>query len=357
METSINRRVESGMERFIFRLGWMPACAGMTNMDSMKKQKTNTAALLKSARAVIAREVEGLEAVSDALNGDFIALVEKIASLKGRVIISGMGKSGHIARKIAATFASTGTPAHFVHPSEASHGDLGMITADDLVFCLSNSGETHELRDIIAYTRRFNIPLAALVRREGSLLVDAADIAVVLPAIPEASPTGAPTTSTTMMLAYGDALAMALLEYKGFTKDDFGVFHPGGKLGTQFLRVESLMHRGSELPLVKPDAAMEKALITMTAKRFGCAGVVGASGKLEGVITDGDLRRHMSSKLMGKKARDVMTKKPITIEPQMLAAEALGIMNSKSITCLFVVDKGKPVGILHIHDLLRAGVM
>lgn len=328
-----------------------------TDMKPQRTSKANTAALLKAARACIGREIEGLEAVSDALDDKFVALVEKIASLKGRVIISGMGKSGHIARKIAATLASTGTPALFVHPSEASHGDLGMITQDDLVLCLSNSGETHELRDVIAYTRRFSIPLAALVRREQSLLVDAADIAIVLPAIPEASPTGAPTTSTTMMLAYGDALAMALLELKGFTKEDFGKYHPGGKLGTQFLNVDKLMHRGSELPLVKPDVTMEKALLTMTAKRFGCAGVVGSSGKLEGVITDGDLRRHMSGKLTSKKARDVMTKDPVTARPSMLAAEALGIMNSKSITCLFVVEKGKPVGILHIHDLLRAGVM
>lgn len=321
------------------------------------KPKADAAQLLKRAREVIAREVEGLEAVSAALDDTFLALVEKIAALKGRVIISGMGKSGHIARKIAATLASTGTPAYFVHPSEASHGDLGMITADDLVMCLSNSGETHELRDIIAYTRRFSIPLVALVRRETSVLVDAADIAIVLPAIPEASPTGAPTTSTTMMLAYGDALAMALLELKGFNKDDFGIYHPGGKLGTQFIRVESLMHQGEELPLVNTDTPMTKALITMTAKRFGCAGVLDEKGALVGVITDGDLRRHMGADLMGQHAASVMSSHAITIAPQSLAAEALGIMNAKSITCLFVVEAGKPVGILHIHDCLRAGVM
>ncbi len=315
------------------------------------------AAILASARAVIAREVEGLEAVATALDAQFIALVEKIAGLKGRVIISGMGKSGHIARKIAATLASTGTPAHFVHPSEASHGDLGMITPDDLVICLSNSGETHELRDVIAYTRRFAIPLVAMVRRAESMLVESADIAIVLPEVPEASPVGAPTTSTTMMLAYGDALAVALLEYKGFSKNDFGVYHPGGKLGSQFTRVSALMHGAAELPLVSDTSPMREVLLTMTAKRFGCAGVTNSKGEMLGMVTDGDLRRHMGEGLMHQTAAEVMTKNPVTITPNQLAAEALGIMNSKSITCLFVVEDKKPVGILHIHDCLRAGVM
>lgn len=327
-------------------------------MKQVKQPKSSDAArLLASAREVLAREVEGLKAVSETLDGSFIELVEKIASLKGRVIVSGMGKSGHIARKIAATLTSTGTPAHFVHPSEASHGDLGVITADDLVMCLSNSGETHELRDIIAYTRRFSIPLVALVRRDASVLADAADIAIVLPPIPEASPTGAPTTSTTMMVAFGDALAVALMEKKGFTRDDFGIYHPGGKLGTQFLRVSALMHAGKELPVVKPADKMQDVLIVMTAKRFGSAAVVDAKGELAGIITDGDLRRHMSPKLTAMTAKEVMTKNPITVTPEMLAAEALGIMNGKSITALFVLEGRKPVGILHVHDILRAGVM
>ena len=312
---------------------------------------------LAAARAVIAREVEGLEAVASALDAQFVALVERIAALKGRVIISGMGKSGHIARKIAATLASTGTPAFFVHPSEASHGDLGMITPDDLVLCLSNSGETQELRDVIAYTRRFAIPLVALVRRAESMLVEAADIAIVLPEVPEASPIGAPTTSTTMMLGVGDALAVALLERKGFSKNDFGVYHPGGKLGSQFTRVSALMHTGDELPLVGTETPMRDVLLTMTAKRFGCAGVVDAGGIMQGIVTDGDLRRHMGDGLMDKPAQEVMTASPIAIAPGQLAAEALGIMNSKSITCLFVVERGVPVGILHVHDCLRAGVM
>lgn len=322
-----------------------------------KKPDNEHTRLLDAAKATIACEVEGLKAVSDALDDTFVALVEKIAALKGRVIISGMGKSGHIARKIAATLASTGTLAHFVHPSEASHGDLGMITPDDLVLCLSNSGETHELRDMISYTRRFSIPLVALVRRDGSLLVDAADIAIVLPATPEATPIGVPTTSTTMMLAWGDALAVALMEKKGFSRDDFGVFHPGGKLGAQFVRVENLMHGTEELPLVNENATMEQAILTMTAKRFGCAGVTNSSGELIGIITDGDLRRNMGKNLMEQTAGQVMHHTPTTVIRTTLAAEALAIMNSKTITCLFVLEGRTPVGILHIHDCLRAGVM
>ena len=313
--------------------------------------------VLASGRAVIAREVEGLEAVSKALDEKFVALVERISTLKGRVIISGMGKSGHIGKKIAATLASTGTPSYFVHPSEASHGDLGMITPDDLVLCLSNSGETHELRDIIAYTRRFSIPLVAIVRRDESMLVEAADIAIVLPPVPEAGPVGAPTTSTTMMLAFGDAVAVALMEKKGFSKNDFGVYHPGGKLGSQFIRVNDLMHKGDELPLVDEAAAMEQVLLVMTAKRFGCAGVTNNAGEMTGIVTDGDLRRHMGSDIIRKTAKEVMTVSPVTITPATLAAEALGIMNSKSITCLFALDGKKPVGILHIHDCLRAGIL
>lgn len=316
----------------------------------------NNDAALNAARATIKREIEGLAAVAESLDGKFLAVLDMLSGIKGRVIISGMGKSGHIARKIAATLASTGTPAHFVHPSEASHGDLGMITPDDAVLLLSNSGETAELQDIITYTRRFSIPLVGLVRRRSSMLVEASDIAVVLPEVPEGSPTGAPTTSTIMMLAYGDALAMALLERRGFTKEDFGVFHPGGKLGQAFLRVESLMHGGSELPLTTPDAPMDQALIEMTGKRFGIVGVV-ENNKLTGVITDGDLRRHMQQGLLAKSVKEVMSRNPQAISPRMLAAEALGIMNRRSITCLFVVDEQSvPLGILHIHDCLRAGV-
>ena len=311
---------------------------------------------LDTARHVLDLEIEGLHAVRDALDEQFVALVELLHNIKGRVVITGIGKSGHIGRKIAATLASTGTPASFVHASEASHGDLGMITQDDAVICLSNSGETVELSDVIHYCARFDIPLIALVRRQGSLLVETANIAVVLPEVPEASPTGAPTASSTMMLAYGDALAIALLNKRGFTKEDFGKFHPGGKLGQALLRVESLMHAAEELPLVAKDRPLSDVLLTMTSKHFGCAGVVDQN-RLIGIITDGDLRRHMSSNLLEATAERIMSPDPVTVSPQALAGEALGIMNQKNITCLFVVDAdSNPIGILHIHDLLRAGI-
>jgi len=313
---------------------------------------------VRAGQSVIDQEIKGLQALSGALDQRFSEVVSCIYHLKGRLIISGMGKSGHIARKIVATMASTGTPAYFVHPSEASHGDLGMITPQDAVMVLSNSGETQELQDIIAYTRRFSIPLIALVRRSTSLLVESADYAIVLPEVPEASPTGAPTTSTIMMLAYGDALAIALLERRGFTREDFNVFHPGGRLGKAFLRVESLMHGREELPLVERNQSVRETLLVMTARRFGCAGVCDAEGKLLGIITDGDLRRHMDGGLLDKTAQDIMTASPVTARPQMLAAEALGMMNTKTITCLFVLDDaGVPVGIIHVHDCLRAGIL
>ncbi|PZP85873.1 MAG: KpsF/GutQ family sugar-phosphate isomerase [Azospirillum brasilense] len=329
----------------------------MSTVTPMHSAPADHDALLAQARAVIDREIEGLQAVKGELGAQFLQLVETIHGLKGRVIFSGIGKSAHIARKIAATMASTGTPAYFVHAAEASHGDLGMIMPGDLIFCLSNSGETAELKDVIAYAKRYGHTLVALVRRAESTLAKDADIPIVLPAVPEASPTGAPTTSTTMMLAYGDALAMALLEKRGFTKTDFGKYHPGGKLGTQFIRVGSLMHTHEELPLTDAAAPMEQVLLVMTAKRFGCAGVVNEAGDMVGIITDGDLRRHMGEQIMQRNAAEVMTKNPVTVGPNTLAAEALAIMNAKSITSLFAVDAGKPVGILHVHDCLRAGVM
>ena len=305
-------------------------------------------------KSVLDQEIKGLQALADSLDEHFAAAVECMANIKGRVIVSGMGKSGHVARKIAATMASTGTPAHFVHPGEASHGDLGMVTKDDAVLALSNSGETAELADLIAYCKRFSIPLIAMVRRQTSMLVEAADIAMVLPAIAEAPPTDAPTTSTTMMMGLGDALAVALLQRKGFSRDDFSVFHPGGKLGKAFIRVSDLMHGDDELPLVQSDTKMQQVLLVMTSKHFGCVGVI-ENGQLSGIITDGDLRRHMDG-LLTKTAHEVMTKNPRSIRPTALAAEALGIMNERSITTLFVVEEQKPVGIIHIHDCLRAGV-
>lgn len=321
------------------------------------KPKTTLTTASESGKRVIEQEIEGLKSLANALNAEFEAAVTQIENIKGRLIVTGMGKSGHVARKIAATLSSTGTPAYFVHPGEASHGDLGMIAREDAVLALSNSGETEELQDIVAYTRRFSIPLIALVRRASSRLADAADIGIVLPEVAEASPTGAPTTSTTMMMAFGDALAVALLERRGFTSEDFGTLHPGGKLGKAFLRVSELMHSSDNLPIVSSDTPMQEVILTMAAGHFGCAGTIDENGKLIGIITDGDLRRHMQSAILEKKAIEVMTANPITIRPTQLAVEALGIMNAKGITCLFALDAhSRPVGILHIHDCLRAGL-
>ena len=307
-------------------------------------------------KAVIAQEIEGLQALSDAMGQEFSAAVEIIATSKGRVILTGMGKSGHVARKIAATMASTGTPAHYVHPGEASHGDLGMITRNDVVVALSNSGETAELADIIGYCARFAIPLIAMVRRKSSMLVEGATVALVLPDTPEANTTNAPTTSTTMMMALGDAISVALMARNAFTNDDFSVFHPGGKLGKAFIQVKDLMHTGTQLPLAHEQTLMQDVLLIMTEKTFGAAAVINDNDELIGVITDGDLRRHLSPDMLAQPARDVMTANPLTIRPTALAAQALGIMNERSITSLFVVEDDKPVGILHIHDCLRAGI-
>ena len=313
---------------------------------------------LESARRVLRLEADGLIALAGSLNDAFARAVDLIEGATGRVIVTGMGKSGHVARKIAATLASTGQPAYFVHPGEASHGDLGMITRDDPIVALSNSGETKELADIIAYAKRFAIPLIGITGRAASALADAADVALVLPEqVKEACPMGlAPTTSTTVMLALGDALAVALLERKGFSPDDFHVFHPGGKLGDQLLKVADVMHGGDAMPLVGPKTPMSEALIEMTAKRFGCVGIVGDDGWLAGIVTDGDLRRHMSANLLDRPAGEVMTTGAKTVRPGALATEALRLMNAGAITTLFVVDDGRPVGIVHIHDCLRAGV-
>jgi arabinose-5-phosphate isomerase len=315
---------------------------------------------LEVARRVLRVEIEGLRALESGLDGAFVAAVDHLARVTGRVIVTGMGKSGHVARKIAATLASTGTPAQFVHPGEASHGDLGMITRADAILALSNSGETTELGDILAYSRRFQIPLIAMTRGAKSAMVETADVALVLPASAEACPMGlAPTTSTTMMLVLGDALAVALLERKGFSASDFQVLHPGGQLGRKLVRVEDIMHRGDELPLVRHGTVMADAILTMTAKTFGSVGVVDGRGRLVGIVTDGDLRRHMSGDLLATTVDAVMSRKPRTIRPRALAAEALALMTGQTprITCLFVVgDGGVPVGIMNVHDCLRAGI-
>jgi arabinose-5-phosphate isomerase len=316
---------------------------------------------LAAARAVIDAERAGLAELAATLNGDFANAVARLAAVSGRVVVTGMGKSGHIARKIAATFASTGTPALFVHPAEASHGDLGMILPGDAVLALSNSGETAELADLIAHTTRFGILLLAITGRPHSALAQAADITLLLPPAAEACPMGlAPTTSTTMQLALGDALAVALLNRRGFSRTDFLAFHPGGKLGARLKRVSDLMHTGDALPVAPADLPMPQALLLMTGKGFGCLCVVDATGKLAGIVTDGDLRRAMGPDLLSRTVSQVMNATPLTAHPDMLAAEALRVMNERKrpITSLFVLDAARhPVGLLHVHDLLRAGVV
>ncbi|HVI89831.1 MAG TPA: KpsF/GutQ family sugar-phosphate isomerase [Dongiaceae bacterium] len=313
---------------------------------------------LAAANRVLRLEATALNLLADSLDGAFPQALDCIDAIKGRLIITGMGKSGHIARKIAATFASTGTPSQFVHPAEASHGDLGMVTDKDAVLALSNSGETAELSDVINYTRRWHIPLIAMTGVAESALGAAADIVLALPKVAEAGSIAlAPTTSTTMMLALGDALAIASLERRGFSAEDFKEFHPGGKLGQRLLRVSNLMHIGGELPLVTETASMSEALLVMTAKTFGCVGVVDPAGNLTGIVTDGDLRRHMGGNLLQMSVAEVMTPHPRAIRPGALAAEALGVMNEKSITSLFVVEGERPVGIIRMHDCLRAGLV
>jgi arabinose-5-phosphate isomerase len=307
---------------------------------------------------VIRAEIGGLELLAQALDGAFGKALDLCAAVRGRLIVTGIGKSGHIARKIAATLASTGTPAQFVHPAEASHGDLGMIGAGDAVLALSNSGKSAELADIVAYSRRFKIPLVAITGARHSTLAEAADVVMLLPPAAEACSMGlTPTTSTTMMLALGDALAVALLERRGFSSVDFHLFHPGGSIGRQLLRVSDIMHGGNAVPVAAPHTPMSEAIVQMTAKSFGCIGVCDDAGVLIGVITDGDLRRHMDDRLLDRTAAEVMHAEPKTIAANGLAAEALGLMNRFAITSLFVVDEQRrPTGFLHMHDCLRAGV-
>jgi len=312
---------------------------------------------LEAGRRVLAAEAEALAQLGRMLDASFTRALDLLAATTGRVVVSGMGKSGLVGRKIAATLASTGTPAQYVHPGEASHGDLGMIAEGDAILALSNSGETPELADLLAHSRRFAIPLVAVTARAGSTLAQTADVALILPGMPEACPMGlAPTTSTTAMLALGDALAVALLGRKGFTAEQFRVFHPGGKLGKQLQRVADLMHGVADMPIVQLGARMGDALIVMTARGFGCAVVVDAEGRLCGIVTDGDLRRHMSPQLLNRHVEQVMNQAPKTIRPAALAAEALGTMNDRKVTQLVVVEDDRPVGMVRMHDLLRAGV-
>ena len=328
-------------------------------MATATKTDSDRERAIATGRRVMAIEADALGQFAGQLGEAFADAVELMLSARGRVIVSGMGKSGHVAHKIAATMASTGTPAQFVHPAEASHGDLGMITRDDVVLVLSNSGETRELADIVAHTRRFAIPLIGVASRPGSTLLKAADIALELPQAPEACSVGlAPTTSTTLTMALGDALAVALMERRDFTPERFADFHPGGKLGARLVKVSDLMATGDAIPLVAEDAAMPDALLVMTQKGYGVAGTTNSRGLLTGVITDGDLRRNMAG-LLERTAGDVATAAPRTIRPERFAQEALRLMNTHKITCLFVAEgatPSDPIGILHMHDCLRAGV-
>jgi arabinose-5-phosphate isomerase len=333
-----------------------------------KKSSPDTSAMKAAASPHIASALRTLDterdgvtalaaAMSNGLGGAFVAAVEAIRNASGRVIVTGMGKSGHVGRKIAATLASTGTPAFFVHAADASHGDLGMIKPDDVMLALSWSGETEELKDLINFSRRFRIALIAVTASADSTLGNAADIVLALPAVREACPHNlAPTTSSLMQLALGDALAIALLESKGFSAMDFGVFHPRGQLGAALKFVRNVMHPGAAVPLIWRGAPMSEAIVEMSAKGFGCVAVVEANGKLAGVITDGDLRRHMRADLLQASVDDIMTTSPKVVRPDQLVGEALQFLNSSKITALIVVEAERPVGILNFHDLLRAGV-
>lgn len=315
---------------------------------------------LQSCERTLDIEIEGLgqlkKALGNGLSGPFCDAIELIRNLKGRLIVTGIGKSGHVAKKIAATLASTGTPAFFVHASEASHGDLGMITPDDAVIALSWSGETQELASTIAYATRFRVPLIALTAGKDSALAKAADIVLLVPRITEACPHGlAPTTSTILQMSLGDCLALALLESRGFSAADFKTFHPGGRLGANLQYVRDIMHTGDAIPIAPLGTLVQEAIVLISEKGFGCVGVVDEAGFLKGIITDGDLRRHLSADILGNPVEDIMSVSPKTVPSDMLVGAALEIINSSEITALYVVEDRKPIGIIHFHDLLRIG--
>ncbi len=325
----------------------------------MSKSNENSKLLscVDEAKRVLSFESLALDELANSLNGDFINAINTIGDIKGRCVVTGMGKSGHVANKIASTFASTGTPSFFVHPGEASHGDLGMISKDDVVIALSNSGETIEMFPIIAYCKRYHIPLISITSKKDSTISKSANCSLVIPKIREACPIGlAPMTSTTMMMALGDAMAASLLKKKEFSPEDFSIFHPGGALGKKLKTVSDIMHVGKEMPIVSPDSNMQESLIEMTSKHFGCVGVVDENKELIGIITDGDLRRHMNNGLLNMSAEKVMTKFPKTLHKKALVEEAVSIMNDKKITNLFITENEykNPIGIINIHDCLRA---
>lgn len=313
--------------------------------------------IIKHGQEVISTEIQGLEALKESLNESFARTCTHLNRIKGRIVITGMGKSGHIGKKIAASLASTGSPSFFIHPAEAIHGDLGMITRDDAIIAISNSGNTAELEGIIAYGTRFEIPIIAITSNKQSTLGKASTYCLLLPKVAEVGSLKlAPTTSTTMTLALGDAIATVLLEMKGFSAKDFKVFHPGGLLGSQLKRVQDVMHKDKELPTCDESNTLSDAIIVMTSKRLGCVGIINAKGNLIGILTDGDLRRHMQDNSLTMPVQNVMNAHPITIAPDKLLAEALKIMSEKAITNMFVLQDHKPIGVIHIHDILKIGV-
>ena len=331
------------------------------SIKAVSTAPSHTGGDLAAARRVFGSACDAVKTLSGALGSEFTEAIDTLIAVKGRVIVSGMGKSGHVARKIAATLMSTGTPAQFIHPAEASHGDLGAVTRQDALLILSWRGESAELSDLITYAKRFRIPLIGMACDPQSTLLQASDVSLVLPKVREACPMGlAPTTSTTLMLVLGDALAVALMERRGFSADQYRSFHPGGSLGRALIRVSDLMHKGAEIPLVDDSVTMQHAILAMASGRLGCVGVVDKKGSLTGIVTDGDLRRHMDGDLLGRNVREVMTRNPKVTAPALLAVEALAVMNERKITQLFVLDPKdkakKPVGVLHIHDCLNAGL-
>ena len=312
---------------------------------------------LEEAKRVLSNESNAIKQLAKSLGKNYVDAIDKLDNVKGRVIFTGIGKSGHVARKMASTFSSTGVPSYFVHPSEASHGDLGIIDNSDAVVVISNSGETPEISDLVEYTKRHKIPLITITSNLDSLIAEQSDIALLLPKVKEACPMGlAPTTTTTMTMALGDAMAINLMTRRNFSANDFKLRHPGGKLGKQLLKVSDIMHKEDEVPVTKKDSLMSDVIIQMTTKSFGCVAVLDERKLLAGIITDGDLRRHMSDKLLQQLAEDVMTPGPKSIRPIALASEAVAVMNELEITNLFVTEKKSVVGIIHIHDCLRAGI-
>ena len=314
----------------------------------------NKKEIIKEAKRVLKVEIASARTLDNSFNDSLYNIIGVLFKTKGRVIVTGIGKSGHIANKIAATLSSTGTPSQFVHPSEASHGDLGNITKKDCILAFSNSGQSQELNDIINYAKRFNVPLLSVSSNKNSTLSKKSDYALIFKKPTEACPLNlAPTSSTTMTLIIGDVIAITLLKMRGFKKSNFSNFHPGGNLGKDLVKISEIMHGKLELPLVKENDLMSKALIVMTKKSFGCVGVLNKNKNLIGIITDGDLRRSMNASIVNKKAKFIMTSKPKMVSKSILVAEALNIMNTKKITSLFICEKTKPIGIIHIHDLLR----